>query len=137
MLEWIIDHIICDEYHNAFRATNCTDAMKLSFHLRIDYEREEGYRNLELFLWSDSNYVGVFCRETWNVCDLNTRKATEGKSELRLLAFHDSCWRSDGVERFIFANSARFGGLSCLSHWYSRVNDPELIAEFKRLIRSW
>lgn len=43
---------------------------------------------VQMLIHAPANYVGVYTRK--------------GSGKWKCLAYHDSCWRVDGVERFIF-----------------------------------
>ena len=126
-------------------------ALLVEFHTPIDHDREGGYRYIDLLLYADANYTGVYVRDRWNVwgvqeepeceCDCVAAEARDvpivnGESEWRCLAYHDSCW-TEGVERFLCdwkpadgpapANSVqgifdrRLDGLKGLGRWYQIV----------------
>jgi hypothetical protein len=144
MLEWIVNTIICDEYQKEFKDKGEHKyAMKLEFSLAIDYEKEEGYRNVELWLYAEDNYVGVYSRENWNVAPLNSNydengdpKYESGVSEWQSLSFHDSCWRTDGIDRFIFKHKDRIICLRSLHGWYEKVPmTKEMIKTFREVLR--
>lgn len=106
-------------------------ALKFRFAL-INYEKEEGYRNLEILVWVPSNYIGVFSKETW---DLWSPKNINGKSDLRIWSYHDSCWR-DGLRRIIFENRERLNCLSAMgpNSVYQLVNlSEDDVRKFKEL----
>lgn len=103
-------------------------AFMVSFRLSIDYDKEEGYRHLEVAFWGPQNYVQVWVRETWDVIPVEDLEYDEeadesrvkkgknyrtGSSEWKMVADHDSCWR-DGIKRVLEENSKRvmdFSGL--------------------------
>lgn len=89
--------------------------MVFSFSLRIDYDKEDGYRWTDLALYAADNYVSVFSRTRSHTISLEDLEFNDdgdgcpksGKdyvktiSEWKLLSCHD--WR-DAVENFIFEN---------------------------------
>lgn len=96
----------------------------LNFPLR---EKEDGYRHVELLIYAPYNYVGVFIRENWNVISLDDleydeesgeqyikkgKDYSQGVGEWRRLSYHDSCWRSDGVDRLLHEYKDRLQTLS-------------------------
>lgn len=64
-----------------------------------DDERHKRYHSYELLIYGKTNYVGVYMRETLSHPDHET--------DWYCLACHDSCWRSDAVERF-FDNAEKY-----------------------------
>jgi hypothetical protein len=94
--------------------------MKISFQINLDYEKESGYRFLELFIYSDYNYVAVLQRERYTVIDQKYLEYTEdgdcfvkkghdyneGYTDWKVLSYHDSCW-SDAIETVIKEYKAR------------------------------
>jgi hypothetical protein len=45
-------------------------------------------QHIQMLIHAPANYVGVYVRK--------------GKGKWSCVSYHDSCWRSDGVERFLF-----------------------------------
>lgn len=127
-------------------------AMLVSFRVKVDYDVEEGYRHLDLLIWGPMNYVAVMVRERWNVVrasdlvphpdfegDTCIREGSEGYVEgdtgWKLASYHDSCWRSDGVDNVIFGNRHRITGIDSLFKWYEEINpSPEQKQEFEKLL---
>jgi len=83
-------------------------ALLVDFSLSIDYDKEDGYRHLQILIWAEYNYVGVFCQETWNVRqsifdddkELEPGPYEKGTSEWTSYSYHDSGW-VEGVERIL------------------------------------
>lgn len=145
MLEGILSKIICETYEREFRHKQEKDkyiAMKISFSIPIDYKKEEGYRYLELLvMWE--GYVGVFLREGYNVVPIegvdfgkdSLKKGyeyKEGVTDWKCLSCHDSCWRGDGIERFVFENRERLNSIRQLFNWYEKIELTEKENEFFR-----
>lgn len=114
---YILSDIICDTFEEKVGRNNPDKALKVSFHVNPDYSKEDGNRYMDLLIWGPMNYVAVFFRDRWNVIDLSDLEddgdgdtyirpgATgyvEGEGALQLKAYHDSCWREDGVKRILF-----------------------------------
>jgi hypothetical protein len=91
--------------------------MLVSFGVPIEYDKEEGYRYLDLVIYGPMNYVGVFVRDRWTIIPLQDLEYTEdgdarvkqgrsyrsGTSEWKRLSYHDSGWR-EAVQTFIHQN---------------------------------
>lgn len=121
-------------------------ALLVEFRTTIDYDKEDGYRYIDLLLYADANYTGVYVRERWSVWSVQDETAVEkGKSEWQCLSYHDSCW-TEGVEMFLYdfsppnpkapSGSARgiFGrrllSIGGIGRWYQVVEaDEQLLAE--------
>lgn len=113
-MDSIVASIICTEFQKQFKdAGRRNEAMVVTFDLRIDHEKEEGYRWLDILIYAPTNYVTVEVRERWNVIpveglayDEKTDDSyvkegfdyVEGASEWKRVSHHDSAWRTDGVE---------------------------------------
>ncbi len=67
----IVSSIICTTFENEIKRWQCRNekqfAMKVSFSLSLDYDKEEGYRNLDILIFAPMNYVGVLVRERWTI----------------------------------------------------------------------
>lgn len=123
-------------------------AMKVSFSLSLDYDKEEGYRNLDILIFAPANYVGVLVRERWTIIPVDELEGEdglkpgcdyrEGDSGWLFASYHDSCWTSDGVARTIHKNRDRINTLSAgIGKWYEPVEmDDELLERFELLTSS-
>lgn len=127
------------------------EALLVEFRTPTDYDIEDGYRYIDMLIYADANYIGVYVRDRWSVwsdqgagpgCDCSdcaegAEIATvSGVSEWRCLAYHDSCW-TEGVERFLCnwkpadgeapvgsvqdIFGRRLDGFSGLERWYKIV----------------
>lgn len=145
MLSHILSWIICDTFvHEVGRFTRYSPdatltAMLVEFAVRVNYEQEAGYRHRDLLIFADSNYVGVYTRERWNVLRRKGETTgTTGSSQWQVLAYHDSCWRTDGVERFLFQHRDDLltVGQAC-GPWYRKVElspgEREALRQIRRL----
>ncbi len=89
--------------------------MEITFRLHeTDYDREARYPGVQLLIFAESNYVGVYYRES------ETRDEYE---PWKHLSRHDSCWKGDGVDRFLHLFEERIAGLGwnggiCNNKWY-------------------
>lgn len=84
----------------------------VGFSIPVDFDRESGYRHVELGLYAECNYVSVYVRERWDVIALEDLEDEEdggpkpgkayvkGSSGWKLIGSHDSEWPS-AVERFL------------------------------------
>lgn len=119
-------------------------AILFKFSLKVDSSgTEEGYRHLEMLIFAPMNYVGVYVRELWDVIPLEDLEYSEkddeyyvkkgkdyikGASEWKLVAYHDSGWRSDGVHRILWDNRHKIQGFSGPS-FYTVIDPPaEILA---------
>lgn len=146
----IIAQIICTEFRKAFQGkhgeTERNKGMKVTFRLHPDFDREEGYRNLELLIFGGgSNYISVFARMDWTVvpveglADEDGLKPgfdyTRGSTPWVHFSHHDSCWTSDGVESVIRLIKDRISILdSRYERWYETVEiSDEELESFRRI----
>ena len=84
----------------------------VGFSVPVDHAREDGYRHVDLGLYAECNYVGVYIRERWDVIALEDledeedggpkpgKDYTRGDSGWKLIGSHDSGWRMM-VEEFL------------------------------------
>lgn len=82
-------------------------ALLVEFRTPADYDKEDGYRYIDLLIYAECNYAGVYVRDRWSVWQntedddsLGSVQENKGASEWRCLGYHDSCW-TEGVERFL------------------------------------
>jgi hypothetical protein len=93
-------------------------ALKISFSVHPDYDKEEGYRQLDLVVYGPMNYVEVWVRRRWAVIPLEDLEYDEetgeseikegrgyqtGASEWERICYHDSCWRT-AISDLLFKN---------------------------------
>ena len=149
MMEYIVTRMICTTFERdvgRWQSKNEKQtAMQVSFSLRNDYDKEEGYRYIDVLIFGPMNYVGVLVRERWNIIpltDLDAEKEClkpgydyrEGDTGWISVGYHDSCWR-EGVKEVIWENRDRINGLDSMANWYTKVEmTPALISEFERAI---
>ena len=144
----ILSSIVCDSFErNVGRGQiNSTEpkALVLEFNSRINYEKEDGYRYRDLLIYAPQNYVGVYTRERWHtrandppdlVSERNSYsnanyQYTTGGTEWEVLSYHDSAWRTDGVDTFFRKHKESLESLSWVNPMLSgRVLTQEEIKE--------
>jgi len=159
MLSWVLGDIICQEFDKnvgrnqdpMFSKKEGTEysAMEITFRLGR-YEGEEGYRHLQIRIYGPQNYVAVLVQEDWIIIpeeDLDNEKDcvkpgkdyTVGNTGWMLASYHESCWRTDGIENIIHAYENHISGLDSLGFpsWYLKVNlNEDERKEIDALIRS-
>jgi hypothetical protein len=148
MLTNLLSNIICTEFTKLFPERFADKAMLIQFGVNIDYDKEDGYRGKDLLIWAKSNYVQVWQRDNWNVISLEDLEDEDdggpkagkdyqsGHSEWKFMSDHDSCWRSDGVDQFVFNNRdilTIFRG--SFSNWYTLVTPPPELEQLRQLRR--
>jgi len=111
-------------------------ALHITFSARIDYEKEEGYRYIELVIYGPANYVQVWTRDRWTVIPVEDlededdggpkpgKGYIEGSSAWEMVGFHDSGWRSS-VENLLSKRERDIDGFTG-SDWYKLV-DPKTL----------
>lgn len=143
----ILSSIICSEFENKVGRWQCKNvtpfAMKVSLRLSVDYSIEEGYRNLHILIYGPMNYVGVYIKEDWTVIPVDEIEDEDslkpgcdyrkGETGWKVISYHDSCWRTDGVDRILHLHRDRISGIDSLSYWY-KVSEitPELTEELEK-----
>ena len=138
MISYILRTIICYEFdQNVGRMQyerhlrgEPMHAMQMNFKLHEeDYKSDPLYPGAQLLIFAASNYVGVYYRES---------KARDEFSPWIHRSDHDSCWKDDGVSRFISRYRDRFATLDwhdglCNNKWYSKIQVSE---EFYKKLRT-
>lgn len=134
---YMLAETICDQFEKS-PGRHSDKAMLIEFRKSIDYNREEGYRRSEMMIYAPTNYVQVWVRDCWNVIPLADmtdeddavplpgKGYVRGSSEWTILSDHDSCWRDDGVRRYIYQNADELQGFGTLrlNSWYEIINPP-------------
>jgi hypothetical protein len=102
---YIISGLICDAFEALGLRGQPSRAMTVQF--RRSADGPGGAEAATLALHAPMNYVGVYLREGDFM-----RPPRDLGGEWKVLAYHDSCWRGDGVERFILDNRDELEGLA-------------------------
>ena len=133
-MDWVLKSIITDEFRNNVYDENWSrnpdeynkQGMLMAFTIgssdpmvleRSEEEQYCRYPKRELFIWGPMNYIGVFTRDTMMHPDVF--------SPWYILSYHDSCWREDGIGRFLnyVGNCSSLCGP--LNHWYEKIPVPD------------
>lgn len=115
--QWMLSNLICSIFDQANLRFHPEKMLKFAF--RVKSRRREP---LLLILWAPDNYVGVYVKD--------------GGKPLALKSFHDSCWRSDGVDRFINESTERIEGFDPIEtggHAYQIVEGVS--EEYQKVLR--
>ena len=98
-------------------------ALQLSFSVHPDFDKEEGYRQLDLLVYGPMNYVEVWVRRRWTVIPLEDMEWDEeacesvikpgqdyqtGATEWERICYHDSGWRT-AIADLLFENREKLG----------------------------
>lgn len=77
-----------------------TDRKALLIHFTIKKDR------VQMLVHADNNYVGVFIRSIDTSC-------------FKCISYHDSCWRNDGVESFLWQHQEdiHFCSFPIIKNW--------------------
>jgi hypothetical protein len=114
----VVTSLICSIIEDKLERGTPGSILKFTFELGMDYERfyECSYHNMELIVWRPGNYTMVAVRKILNAIELNdmdwerenkmflkkpNAEYTVGKTEWKLFSYHDSTWRTDGIERVV------------------------------------
>lgn len=140
----IFSNIVCQVFEKEVGRRQADCLVKRAFMLEpetsIDYAHEEGYRWEELLIYGELNYVGVYYRKCWDVAPVTAGVDEDapliykaGHTDWEILAYHDSCWRSDGVENYFRTRGSRFTSLRTIGGWFkvialSKEQEAELLA---------
>lgn len=130
-MNWILEGIIASEFGNNVRNRDwnkipTTHGMLMSFTIGNDdpmaFETNEEelyhrYPTRELFIWGPMNYIGVFTRDRMIHPDES--------SPWYILSYHDSCWREDGVGRFLRHVGKNSSLRGSVNHWYGKFAVPD------------
>lgn len=115
-------------------------ALKTTFSLSIDHDKEEGYRHLDVVIYGPMNYIGVVARERWTVVPLEGLEDdddgglkpgydyTDGATPWKLYCYHDSGWRTDGIDEILKEYGSRIIGFTGPSFYQVVEVPPEIEA---------
>lgn len=117
MYDDMLATVVCSEFARRVGKRMPSRALLIPMHTSVDFDKEEGYRFIDLLLWAPANYVAVLARRRWTVIPLDDldydehgecfvkegRDYTHGESKWHLLAYHDSTWR--GAVRDFFRDN--------------------------------
>lgn len=149
MFERIVSTIICTEFERTYGrditrddyASDRDHAMKFTFSLSTNYDVEEGYRNLDIFIYGGgSNYISVYARTDWNVIRNEWsngdtldkgRDYIKGQTPWILYGHHDSCWR-DSVYDLLWKNRERITSIDRLFNNHGWWTEVPVNAEFRK-----
>jgi len=134
----IIKSIICDTYDREFKRIDKPKhdaAMEISFSLKINFDKEDGYRHLNIRLFG-TGYVTVLSNETWVVAPadkmhLENPPYDTGETGWKFLGCHDSCWR-DSVDRVLKEYSDKLADIAAFNGWYRKIKLTEDELRFYR-----
>lgn len=87
-------------------------------------------RAAQLAVYAPMNYVGVAWREGPRVHPTSFVQ-TDPVTPWTKLSYHDSCWRSDGVERFLWDERDQIAYIDDMfsDDWYSVLTAPDDLIE--------
>jgi len=142
MIQNILRTIICYEFENNVGGMQwkkhidgeTMHCMEMTFNLNeIDYKKPSLYPKVQLLIFGASNYIAVYYRES---------KTREEFQPWEHLSRHDSCWRDDGVGRFLSHFEDRMSTLGWhdgigSNTWYrKRVMGEEEAVELREITRN-
>jgi len=121
-------------------------AMDIKFRLYPYHDKgEDGYRHLHIRIYGPMNYIAVLVKEEWVVIHesyqdpkaddglLPGKDYVEGDTGWMLASYHDSCWKSDGVEQIlnVYDQTGRLSGIEGFDYWYEKT--PLTLVERKEI----
>lgn len=150
----IVEHIITSEFEKSIGKDQLRKdvkvGMQLTFPLSLDYDKEDGYRNLDILIFAPMNYVAVLVRERWDVISLsdleyceedqenhikaNSKGYVHSETEWLCAVYHDSCWR-DGLHRVLELNKDRIITIDSLIEWYKKIELSD--KEIEKMSKVW
>jgi hypothetical protein len=134
----IVSDIICKQFISSVGKGQSSKetpmALQVSFRTRVDHDKEDGYRDLDIVLYAKMNYVQVWTRTRWNVIPNEAFEYDaygepyikegfdydKGASEWEKVIDHDSCWR-DAVRDILRDNRGDILGLNGAGDWCTVV----------------
>lgn len=140
----LLKHVLCHEFETRCGKWQCKKAEQkaflFSFKTSLDYAKEDGYRYIDVVIYGEMNYVGVWIRKRWNVValdDLNYgpdgeadglkpgKKYEEGSGPWVQVANHDSCWR-EGVDTALRGFDIITFSTDVNGDWWKLANPKDL-----------
>lgn len=84
----------------------------VTFHDKVYFDIEEGYRFIDLVIYAPTNYIAVFMRKRSNVLPHGKEEYVKTVGKWQKLIYHDSCWLEE-LRSFFFD---RRDDLNCFTH---------------------
>jgi len=151
MLQWILRTIICGEFEKKFRGPENNTVNNTAMLMIFDsdpkprFQLKEVHHHTDLLIYQEPNsrFVAVYERDWWTPYYGKGEKFS-GVTEYKCVAYHDSCWREDGVGRFILFNSEKLTGLNYVNMlsgmggngWYKTIIIDQAMRKNLRNIRN-
>lgn len=137
MLHDMLTQVFVQTFLKEVGKFNTEKALKISFNIPIDHIKEDGYRQLDLLIYSPMNYVGVYIRERWTVISLDDLEEDEdgepmikpgkdyqnGQSAWDQICYHDSGWRA-AISSLLFKRRGDLNGFNNSPDFYEVVDVP-------------
>ena len=147
----ILADIICTEFNNKVGRHSPDVAFVMTMRTTLDYDKEDGYRYVDLLIRCPQNYTQVWSRDRSSIIQLEDMDydadgdgtPKPGKSyvktagDWKILADHDSCWR-EGVADFLgeYQNKVSVLDSSADPSWFKVVPVATYKVDFDRLKRT-
>lgn len=150
MYESMLARVICEEFEKNPGKDQAPifgekpgepKALLIGFRRRIDHDKEDGYRYLDLLLFAPTNYVQVWTRSRANTISLEDMEEDDGemvpkdgkdyestKTEWEMHSDHDSCWR-DAVGQVLWDNRESIAGFDSINGWAKVIPVPPELGE--------
>ena len=126
---------LCYHVDNSLERFSTDRILTVEFRRNIyDYETREYIVNntIDLVFYRPNNYTAVFSREYENTTFFNRLPIHEN---LLLWCYHDSCWRNDGLDRFLRAYESRITDIGIGGIQVQPINEATQ-TEFRKHLRS-
>lgn len=131
----ILSDIICQQYEESIEKNRQglnNKALLISFSINVFKNpptvlkniKDERYPSYDLLIFGESNYIGVYLKDSM--------LHPEEKSQWYCLAYHDSCWRSDGVNNFLWRAEKYINIIRNYDHWFKVI---KFTASEKQILR--
>jgi hypothetical protein len=156
MLQWVLRTIICYEFeknvgrNQAVRLASDSDkysdqpmfGMLMNFCL-YNVSDDQEYPKVQMLIFAPMNYVGVYYRESIRDACGPDDESDDRYTEWKRLSYHGSCWRDDGVDRFLSQFGPRINTLDwhknqetnmLNNEWYERFLVSEELAKVLRAL---
>lgn len=140
MMHRMLTDVIVDTFEEKvdrwqIKKSTVPKALKVSFRVRVDHDKEEGYRQVHMLIYAPMNYVSVYLKETSDtiqVSDMEEQRGEmvpqEGKDYVkaetawRRICHHDSEWRS-AISDYLWQNRDTITGFDKLFRKFYEVID--------------
>lgn len=115
MVEWMLANVICREFETRVGKVSQETGKAMHVGFQLSCKDEDQYNVTHMYIFAPCNYVYVAIQT-----ERITEEGDRVVGEMRILSYHDSCWR-DAIQQWIYQKRGELHGFSALGKlfdWY-------------------